>query len=319
MQMKQVFVFCILMISVSTHANDTHVPNDKKKIEQTDNDWMQEFHEKISNSVYQSAQWFDSFFITNDDEQQSPKTTARIRLAWLSKSRDLIEFKPRFRLRVKLPHFKNKLSLVLSDEDDELNNLPLESSNINANSNNEKFSLALNYTKQKDKKRLMDFRAGFSSGDIFVRARHKSKFIINKKHKFLIEPSLSYYLGDGLGARLLLEYDYQLRPNSLFRMSSSIRKSEAFNDNRWEHGFYKLDQIDENTATIWSLQVEGKSGDEQGGTVDNYRVGYRYRFNALTDWLYFEIEPFLEFPEQENYKKTPGIALRVEGFFTKVD
>jgi hypothetical protein len=31
--------------------------------------------------------------------------------------------------------------------------------------------------------------------------------------------------------------------------------------------------------------------------------------------LFFEIEPFVEWPEKEDYSTTPGIALRVEGFF----
>jgi hypothetical protein len=275
-------------------------------------------HETVSDSVYQSAQWFDSFFTANDSEQLSPQTTAKISFSWLPKSRDWSEIKPRFRVRVKLPHFQDKVSLVLSDEtDDELNNLPLESANTKSNNEEDKFSLALNYTQEQRDDRLMNYRLGFSGGDIFARAKHKRHFNINAKQGFLFEPSLYYYLDDGLGAKLLLEYDYQLSKKSQFRINYSIRGSAAFSGIRWKHGFYKLNQINETTASVLSLQAEGERNGARGFVVDKYTLGYRYRFNALKDWLFFEIEPFLEFPEQENYSTTPGIVLRIEGFFHK--
>ena len=54
-----------------------------------------------------------------------------------------------------------------------------------------------------------------------------------------------------------------------------------------------------------------------GFFIDKYTLSYRYRFNALREWLFFEIEPFIEWPKDENFTTTPGIALRIEGFFSK--
>ena len=89
--------------------------------------WSQEIHDTIANSVYQSATWFDSFFTDIDSQQIEPKATAKIRFGWIPKARDWAEFDSRFRLKVKLPHFKDRMSLILSDEDDMADNqLPLE-------------------------------------------------------------------------------------------------------------------------------------------------------------------------------------------------
>lgn len=316
MKLKKIILLFILVFPPLTLADDAIKTN--KSAEQTDNDWMQKLHETVADSVYQSAQWFDSFFIINDSEQKSPTTTAKISVGWLPKSNDWSEVEARFRLRVKLPHFQNRASVVLSDDtEDELDNLPLASSNVNPRGEDEKLSLALNYTGKSHKNRLMNYRLGISGGDIFARARHKRQFSIGEKHKFFVEPSIYYYLDDGLGAKLLLEYDYLLNDKSLFRFNYSIKRTEAIDHFSWKHGLYKLNQINESTASIWSLQVEGKNSDERGYVVDKYTVGYRYRFKALTDWLYFEVEPFVEFPEHRNYTTTPGIALRVEGFFNK--
>ncbi|WP_139175559.1 hypothetical protein [Colwellia chukchiensis] len=289
-----------------------------KSTEQENDHWMQGLHETVTNSVYQSAQWFDSFFIANGSEQQKPTTSAKIRLAWLPKSRDWSEVKPRFRVRVKLPHFQNRASIILSDEsDDELSNLPLEVNDSKAALANDKFSLALNYTQDKRADRLLNYRLGISSGDLFVRAKHKRRLTVNDKQGFLIEPSIYYFLDDGLEAKLLLEYDYQISSQSLFRVNYSIRGAEAFSGIRWKHGFYKLKQINSTTASVISFQVEGERNGARGFVIDKYTLAYRYRFNAIRDWLFFEIEPFLEFPEQENYTTTPGIALRLEGLFHK--
>lgn len=312
-------LWCMILIgysfmsSVGFAAQEEEIPE-----EIDDKHWMQGLHDTVSNSVHQSAQWFDSFFIANGSEQQSPTTTAKIRFAWLPKSRDWNDVETRLRIKMKLPHFQNKASVELSDDsEEELNNLPLESSHTRPNTRDEKFSLALNYVSERSSKVLTKYRIGISGGDIFAKAKHKRSYIHKEKHGFLIEPSIYYYLDDGYGAKLLLEYDYQLTQKSQFRVNYSIRGSESFSGIKWKHGLYHLNQINETTASVISLQVEGERNGSRGFFVDNYTLGYRYRFNALREWLYFEIEPFVEFPEQENYKTTPGIALRVEGFFHK--
>jgi hypothetical protein len=316
------FIYYLLLLFCMTFAYSSQsfaqeVKNEQN-IEENNEHWMQGLHETVTNSVYQSAQWFDSFFIDDANEQQSPRTTAKIRFAWLPKSRDWNNIESRFRLKVKLPHFQDNLSVVLSDEsDDELNNLPLESANTNPRLEDEKFSLALSYTKEKSRSRIVDFRLGVSGGDIFAKARRKQKFSYQDRHAFLVEPSVFYYLDDGLGAKLLLEYDYQLDPKSQFRINYSIRGSEEFSGIRWKHGFYQLKQINSTTASVLGIQVEGERNGDRGFIIDNYTLSYRYRFNALREWLFFEVEPFIEFPEEENYTTTPGVALRIEGFFHK--
>lgn len=310
------FIIFNIVFTMTVHAFTPQ--EDKIKDELDDQHWMQSLHETVSNSVHQSAHWFDSFFIANNVEQLNPSTTAKIRFAWLPKSRDWNDVETRLRVKMKLPHLQNKASLELSDEsEDDLDNLPLESVNTHPNTRDEKFSLAFNYVSERTSKTLTKYRLGISGGDIFARAKHKKSYVYKEKHGFLVEPSLYYYLNDGVGAKLLLEYDYQLSKKSQFRLNYSIRGSESFSGIRWKHGLYHLDQIDNTTATVVSLQVEGERNGSRGFFIDNYTASYRYRFNALREWLYFEIEPFLEFPEQENYKTTPGIALRVEGFFHK--
>jgi len=280
--------------------------------------WSQEVHDTIANSVYQSATWFDSFFTDIDSQQIEPKTIAKIKLGWIPKARDFSEFETRFRLKVKLPHFKDKISLILSDEDDiDDSQLPLDSVSTHPETHEDKFAAAVRYVVEKKKDSLIDTRIGISGGDIFAKIRQRQLYSYKKNHGFKVEPSVYYYLGDGLGAKLLLEYNYQYDEKSQYRINYSIRGSESFSGIRWKHGFYQLNQLDSTTASVFGLQVEGERNGARGFFTDKYTLNYRYRFNAFQKWIFFEIEPFLEWSKDENYTTTPGIALRIEGFFSK--
>ena len=298
----------------------TTKPNNKTHLENINDDylWIEEIHETISDSVYQSALWFDNFFLDENTEQEAPKTNARIRLGWEPKARDLAKFKTRFKIKVKLPHFKDKVDVILSDDDERSQNtLPLDSVNTTPETNEEHFAAAVRFTHNKEKNRLLESRIGFSGGDIFLKARHKRRLLWNNVNSLKVEPSLYYFLKDGLGAKLLLEYEHQFNDQTQFRMNYSIRGSASFSGIRWKHGFYRLKQLEQNTASIIGLQVEGERNGQKGFIVDKYTLSYRYRFNAIKSWLFFEIEPFIEWTEKENYNNTPGIALRVEGTFIK--
>jgi hypothetical protein len=278
--------------------------------------WMNRFHKTISNSVYHSAAWFDDFFTEEGSTIKKPKVNAKIRFEWRPRSRDWADIKARFRIKVKLPHFKNKVDLILSDEDEtEQNQLPLETNHLQVEE--EKFSASLRYMHNNNLNKYTDTRLGISGGDIFIRSRHKRYFNWNENSAFKIEPSIYYFLDDGLGSRLLLEYNYQQDNNTQYRINYNIDASESFSGVKWKHGFYKLKHLGNKTASVTSFQVEGIKNSENGYKVENYTLSYRYRFNAYKKWLYFEIEPFLEWPETANYTTTPGIALRVEGYFYK--
>ncbi len=305
-----------------TKANEVEgtVPCKQKNVGSTsqDDDWMKIMHSNVSDSVYQTAYWFDSFFSDDDSEKMSPKTNARIQLSWEPKRYELGKFDARFRLKVRLPHFKNRVDLIFSDDrDDELSQLPLETVRTQPVLKDEKFAAAVRFIYSQDSDKLTDSRIGVSGGDIFVRARHKRRFAWSDNHGFKLEPAVHYFVDDGLGARVLMEYNYQLAPHKQLRVNYSVSASESYSGLHWKHGFYYLKQTENNRASYWGLQVEGERNGENGFLIDKYALSYRLRFNAVRKWLFFEVEPFIEWIKEENYSTGPGIALRVEGYFYK--
>ena len=285
-------------------------------MKQAEIDWMESLHARVSNTVFLSAFWFDSFFTEEDTEQERPDINARIRLGWEPKTGDLAEYESKFRVRVKLPHFTDKMDVILSDdEEDNINNLPLENVNAKPEISEDRFSAAVRFVHHNGSDQVTDTRLGISSGDIFLRARYKRNFSWQNKHGLRVEPALYYFVDDGVGARLMLEYDYQMTAKSQFRFNYSIRGSESFSGIRWKHGAYHLQQFSLSEAGALGLVTEGERNGERGFIIDKYTLSYRYRFNAYKKWLFFEVEPFVEWAEREDYRTAPGLALRVEGYF----
>lgn len=280
--------------------------------------WVNSIHTSVSESVYQSAKWFDEFFMEDGSDISNPKAQARILIGWRPHSRDFSELETKFRLKVRLPNLKNKVDLILSDDDEyEQSTLPLESSRSTSKNTDDHFTAAIRIINKDVKNSQLESRIGISGGDIFSRIKYVKKFTWFERHAFIFNPSVYYYLNEGLGGNMLLEYNYQLKAAEQLRVDYSMRGSESFSGMRWRNGFYKLSQINENTASILGLQIEGEQRAKTGFTIEKYTLSYRYRFNAVKEWIFFEVEPFLEWSLDENYTTTPGIALRIEGYFQK--
>jgi hypothetical protein len=177
------------------------------------------------------------------------------------------------------------------------------------------FTAAIRVINVDEFSKFVDSRIGISGGDIFAKVRAKIQTDTSKIHIFKFQPSIFYYLDDGFGTRLFFEYEYNFAAKRQFRANYSIRTSEAFNGYRWRNGYYYLQQLDRYRATALGFVVNGEDNGDNGYQVDNYTLSYRYRVNTYRRWLYFEIEPFIEWPEDHSYKATPGIAFRIEGYF----
>lgn len=283
-----------------------------------EDDWLTGLHGTISDSVYDTALWFDSFFGVEEYDERKLESLVRIRLGWEPRARDFDVFSQKFRLRVKLPNLEERIDLIFTDEEsDEVVFNKFNESQTFASDKDDNFTAAVRVINVDKNTRFFDNRIGISGGDVFFKSRLKLTSDFSDVHRFELQPSVFYYLDDGFGHRIFAEYNYNYKEPSQLRINYSVRRSESFNGSRWRHGYYYLNQLDEKQAMVWGLVLDGENNGDDGFFVKNYSVSMRYRINAYRKWLYFEVEPFFEWPEDQDYAFTPGIALRVEGFFRK--
>lgn len=272
-------------------------------------------HENVSDSVISTARWLDDFFAMESIElDEEARGGARIQLAWEPRSRDIMEFETRVRVRVKLPQLKNQVDLVFSDYDEELEKAPVKAAQNEFIANQNRFNLALRWIKRKDDKGFWSNRIGVGRQlQPFARSRYSRIFEINEDNNIRTEASIYYYSKDGFGSHLGLQYEHDWSEDTVFRFDNNFYYRDEDDDWLWQHSLYGLEQLSEESALVYGVYLEGLS--QPTYRLEEYLVSTRWRKNALREWLFFEVEPFILWRRDENFSASYGVALRVEGYF----
>lgn len=275
--------------------------------------WLDDMHRSIAESVNETAQWFDDFFINeHSDLNSNALGEARIRFGWEPRSRDLAKFDARFKVRFKLPNLKNKVDVVFSDYDDTLPDSSVKAARSNERDRQERFSLALQWQAKPDSG--LTHRLGIGRRlQAFAKSRYRDTVSFNPDTDLRWETSIYYYSQDGFGANLSLLFNCQIDQESLFRFDNNFYYRDESKDWLWQHSWQYLQQMDPKTALVYGYYIEGLSQPDY--RLNEHFVSVRYRKNALREWLFYEVEPFVLWRRDEGFSPSYGVALRIEGFF----
>lgn len=303
--MYKIVIFFIVMVA--------SIPSTWAEQGDLDYPWLDRMHENIADSADSTALWFDDFFALDEFEHEDKASgEARIKLGWEPRSREFNEFETRLKLRVKLPNLKNRVDLVLSDYDDEQPDSAIIASGNDAFNNQERFSLALRWRAKPNSG--LSHRIGIGRRlQPFVKSRYRSLIKVSEKTDLRWETAVYYYSRDGFGAHISGLVDYSLSPESLFRFNNNFYYRDRSKDWLWQHSWQNLKQLDDKSALIYGFYIEGAS--QPNYRIEEYLVSTRWRKNALREWLFYEVEPFILWRRDENFVASFGLALRIEGFF----
>ena len=284
---------------------------------QQDFPWLDAMHKSIADSVTDSAQWFDDFFVEPESaDKENAEGSARIRVGWEPRSRDLNDHEARLRVRLRLPHLQDRVDLILSDYDDEVPDDKVRAGRPEDANRQDRFSLALRF-KSKDDSGL-SHRIGVGRRlQMFARSRYRENFQFSDDFKLHWEASVAYYNRDGFGADTEFTFDYQIDEDSLFRFDNRFFFRDESDDWLWQHSWQNFRQLDEKTAIVLGLYIEGLS--QPNYRLEEYLTSVRWRQNFLRDWLYYEIEPFVLWRRDESFSASYGVALRLEGYFGEIN
>lgn len=275
--------------------------------------WLDDWHKSIAESVQVSAQWFDDFFHKDDRlPNQEARGEARITLGWEPRTRDLSEMEAKIKVRVKLPKLKDRVDLIFSDSDDEITQNKVRAGRTERLRREERFSLALRFKPKRD--------SGFSHrigtgrrAQIFAKSRYRTQFHFTEDTDLRWEAAIYYYNRDGFGGDTAFTLDHKASEDSMYRLDNRFYFRDESNDWLWQHSIQNFRQVDEKTAVISGLYVEGLS--RPNYRLMEYLVSVRWRRNTLREWLFYEVEPFILWRRDEDFSASYGIALRLEGYF----
>ncbi|MCK0152518.1 hypothetical protein MWU49_02280 [Alcanivorax sp. S6407] len=326
-QLFWLFAVLLLVSGVHAEAEQSTDPMPPASVEQAPHpctsdgysSWLDKTHNWMSKTVCGPSRWVDGFFVgPNDVYSDQPGTQVRVIGASRFQEHDGDNRELKVRARVELPNAQERLSLMFRNDDDtsdELRN-DLDSRPEEVGENNTGYRAALRWMVNMPERMDVDLDAGVRSElTTFVRARYRYvKPIGNTLATFRFTEKVYWEDPDGFGANSLFEIDRPFTDRSTIRFASEWEKSEEFNELKRDWYF------NQSASVYFRLGRQSGIGASVGfdgftrpvSTIQTVRTSVRFRRNIWRPWFFYEVEPYVFWPREENYKGVSGIVLRLE-------
>lgn len=275
--------------------------------------WLDNWHSNFSDSMDYTAQRLDEFFaLDNSDAHQDARAEGRVRFGWEPRTRDLAAQDFRFRVRVKLPALKDRVDLMLSDDESYDRQDSIRAARDAVNENRDSTTLSLRY--QKEKESPISHRIGAGRrGQLFAKSQYDSDYQFSDVFKMDYDAELYYYTRDQFGAELGLDFTYLLEEENYLRFNNRYYYRDRFEDWLWRHELQYLRPLTQESAILYTFVTKGTT--EPNHQLTEVYTSARWRTQYLRSWLFFELEPFIILLRNEDFKPSYGVALRFEFYY----
>jgi hypothetical protein len=305
------FFICLLFLSFKSIANE---PTEHERPR------ADLFQSKLNTMMQNTASWLDNMgdikLGDNDLETKSPSlddnasANGYLQLSWLPRTGKLDEIDAKFKVYFNLPEWNDRLRLVIDNDDEDELLLDYETDNSPADQTG--INIALQYVKQFNNKWQIKNRVGVSRKQLYLRSEMQFNWKM-KDYTFRLQPRFDYFLQDGWGPGLKGVINYPLKYSSL-SLSASWQKVQNESSSRRKVGFFHINSMGENQLLVSGLQYN-RTINKENIALENYVISTRYRNLIYKSWMYFEIEPFLEFNQLNAFKRELGIAINVISYY----
>jgi hypothetical protein len=276
--------------------------------------WLNDNYCYLNYGVDSTAVVINNWFKREGSDNLTPATTkGRLRFGWEPRSGDLGEFDLRFKIRVKLPALEDRAELLLSDEEDDVNQQGIKAARGRELSGGDQAVLALQFKDQTTDK--ISYRIGFGRGSqLYTRARFSDKYSFSEQATLRYFAETNYYSGDKLGFEANAQYGFVFDSESAFEISNSFRYRNNSNDWLWRHELKLLRLGKNDTSYLFTASIDGVS--RPAYRKEQMLVSVRYKRKVLREWLFLEIEPYVLWLRDEDFRASMGLAIRTEIHFS---
>ena len=273
-------------------------------------------HELISEGVDIMAQEMDLFFADEKVYSQTNNSYARLSTQVEFNEQGESSVSGDIKLKIDLKKTKKKLKLLLeSDSDRDLQTGTDQNKAPGQDRETVSFYAALQ--KQISKKDKWNTKASLG---IKLRVPLDPFFLIrankNTKHgnwKMRFSETLFWFNSKGGGASSLLEYDYAITKNLLFRSRTSELWTDFLDYHEVDQSFSLFHEITGRRAISYTIGSSGISEPTWHNTRHYIALNYRQRIHR--DWLFIEVSPVINYARDNDYKDERSIMLRLEMVF----
>jgi hypothetical protein len=282
-------------------------------------------HESLADSVTNTAEWLDTFFISDRTEQEANKSHVLLRTDSIWREGDNFKQEIDGRVRLVLPGLEDRFHVVVSDiRETGLDETPAgEMDRTLAEDEDEEAqdepNLVLEYLAEITRRRDLRFEAGGTLDGflpvLFGGARYRNLFFEEEPWLARFIQRLRWYTNDGWEVGSRLELDRRLGERVLGRLQFGADWYQIREGFFFQAGPVVFHQLSERRAMRYEALASWQT--QPTHRLENVRLGVRYRQRIWRKWLFLEVSPGVTFPREEDYDITPGIRLRFDVYFSE--
>jgi hypothetical protein len=219
------------------------------------------------------------------------------------------------RIRLDLPVTRQKLKLVIESDPQELETE--ERNNLQTSKKEDDNNVFVGLERKEKKKGNWKIRPSIGVKvrlplDLYFRLRFMSDYDLSN-WKLRFNETLYWFDSIGYGADTYIDLERKISDKTLFRASSIAAWSDLNDYFSLSQFFTLFHTVSDRRATSYYVGVIGKSQPEIYAT--DYLIGFQYRQKIHKDWLFFEINPQIQYPKNDAFRPAHTLLLQVEAFF----
>ncbi len=275
------------------------------------------------NSSASMSEYFSDFFKDETFLNANNRSYLRVRTGSMFNTKDSHKYILSLRFNLNLPHTQDKLKLFIGEDvESDLNDKVIDP-DVREPSIGVKY-----FTPDFIEDFKMDFSAGTSGANPFLRTRFQYPFDF---YDWRIRPiqQVKYSIEDEFEEETLLYFDRRLSSSDMFRLRLK-RQTETykfgerrsaqisyFNTLKYHVGYNGYVAISGDTEYFLNHPYFIPEEDESIG-IDNYRVGVVWKQQFWREWLFYELEPIVEWDRKYRYEEKYVFKAALEFWFGKI-
>jgi hypothetical protein len=283
-------------------------------------DWLDKPRNYISERFVSLSTRVDRFFGDERVFQESRTSYLRFYGDLVLRKAGASDFEPKLQAKLVLPALEKRLKILIESNDNVTGEVPVTSVTTrkgvpNVNVPND-FRAAVQVLLTDSPHWNINTDAGLRFHGLslppFVRAR-ASRVQNLQNWQFRLTEAVYWYEQSGAGESTQFDADRKVGEHDLARSRTIATWSDHDQQFDYEQDFFLFHPIDDNHALSYQAGVFGAS--QPNSHVTDYALSATWRTRLHREWLFFDVQPGLSWPETESFHLTPTILLRVEAVF----
>jgi hypothetical protein len=310
---KQIVISCfcaIALFSAQLHAAKTEETEPVPRILMLEP--LDSSRDAASKQVTAFANWLDSFFADDRIYEESQKSHLKLNLLHISEEGYEPRYEAKLQGKLTLPHTQERLK-ILFESDPEEDAAP-DTTVVEAVESQDQ-SLGLRYIQYTSKwfrahtDAGIRFRSGF---DTFARFRLRGIYAL-EKWQFRAAETIFWRDSIGAGETSRLDIERRMGKDYLFRSTSQATWLDDTRQFDMGQDFYLIHTISKYRGVIYRTGLTAVSEPEAHTTA--YILSVRLRQQIHRDWLFFEINPKVLYPKEEDFHSRHSLTFKLEVVF----